>query len=132
MYICTDSRVRFLPSNELQSRDTRDAQSLSAQGSLRVTGMAGLPLESHHMPGLRKNEGGHLREGPSQPLWTKPGGASAGEDLCVIQGPCRWEQDQCAWTGLPALHHRKRWPSSLASPKDCLLEFFHRGHQLVT
>lgn len=41
--------------------------------------------------GLRISEGRHLREGPSQLLWTQPGEASAWGCLHVVQGPCRQE-----------------------------------------
>lgn len=56
--------------------------------------MTGLPLESHHLPdsgGIREDILGGVvgAGGPSKPLWTKPGGASTREDLCVVLGLCK-------------------------------------------
>lgn len=75
-YVYTAASVPIFPSNELQSRESRDGQS-SSDSELSTChegpgGMAGLALAFHYLLGLSRSEGGHLQEGGSQHLWTKP------------------------------------------------------------
>lgn len=113
----------FLSHQCPQSRETRDTPSLSAQDRHCVTGMAGLPLASHHLLGERVQE----EWGPfPEPLCTKSEGPGS---LCHPR-PVRGQAGHPAWPGLPALCHNRGEASSLAFPKHSVLECFHRGHQL--
>lgn len=78
----------FLSHQCPQSRETRDTPSLSAQDRHCVTGMAGLPLASHHLLGERVQEASW--GGPSQSLCAP---SLKDLDLCVIQGPFGGRQD---------------------------------------